>query len=59
MGSEDLTSIFLKGIFVQEGSSGTCFGPANLKLKPSLFTPCPSTHCSKVFVDITASLRSY
>ena len=32
VGSEDQLQIFLKGIFVQEGSSGTNFDHGNLKL---------------------------
>ena len=43
VGSEDQHQFFfLKGIFVQEGSNGTCFDHGQLKLKPSLFTPHPN-----------------
>ena len=41
VGSEDALQFFLKGIFVQEGSSEHILTMVNLKLKSSLFTPCP------------------
>ena len=41
VGSEDASN-FLKGMFVQEGSSATHFDMANLKLKSFLFTPRPT-----------------
>ena len=41
MGSEDPLQIFSKGIFVQEGPSGTRFDHY-LKLKPSLFIRFPA-----------------
>ena len=33
MGSEDTLKIFLKGIFVQKGSSGTCFDHGQFEIK--------------------------
>ena len=39
VGSEDPLQHFLKGIFVQEGSSGTRFDHGQFKLKPLLFMP--------------------
>ena len=33
VGSEDPLQIFLKGIFVQEGSSGTCFDHGQFEIK--------------------------
>ena len=33
VGSEHPLQIFLKGIFVQEGSSGTCFDQGQFKIK--------------------------
>ena len=45
VGSEDLLQdFFLKGIFVQEGSSGTRYDHGQFELKPSLFTPLPNRH---------------
>ena len=33
MGSEDTLEIFLKGKFVQKGSSGTCFDHGQFEIK--------------------------
>ena len=44
VGSEDPLQIFLKGIFVQEGSSGTRSDHGQFEIKSSLFTPHPGTH---------------
>ena len=42
MGSKDTHKIFLKDMFVQKGQVGHVLTMANLKLKPSLFTPRPN-----------------
>ena len=42
MGSEDTLKIFWKDMFVQKGQVEHVLTMANLKLKPSLFTPRPN-----------------
>ena len=42
VGSEDPLQFYLKGMFVQDGSSGTHFDYGQIKIKPPLFMPHPN-----------------
>ena len=54
LGSEDQLQFFLKGIFVQEGSSGTRFDHGQFEIKTFPIYACPTGQVKQAYQQIAS-----